>query len=304
MNIDNLRNALNDVEVGNFGSVSMKLVQKVRDGYEVYQPTLQDEMKRDLKQMYVEVLNSPFYEYQQAVYNPNVVEEESIPCGDLTVANAGEILEEIENGERHGNLHELELERINFYYIKFQVNNEEIYIFKRFNKLKKIRNGLFGFIEDNTFHRIENGDFYSIDRDIDIIIYQNEMLIINRFALQTIFNLQDYFYQKTIEALDYLENQDVIENFHEFREDCLNDRLASRRMTKIVATEGRLEGFVRNQDLLPTIINEAALNIELNENGNIIYNSDRETRSQILYCLADAYYRSMLLNRIAEDIAQ
>lgn len=70
------------------------------------------------------------------------------------------------------------------------------------------------------------------------MVFQQEALIINRFALQTIFRLNDYFNQQATEALNFLNQHHVIENFEDFYNDCLNDKLAARRMTKILNTEG------------------------------------------------------------------
>ena len=222
------------------------------------------------------------------------------------MAHVNETIEKIESEENiHGDLNEMNLDDINFYCIRFKQGAESVYIFRRFTKMKKIRKGNVPYIEDNTLRKFDNNLFIGLDRDIDILVYQGQILIINRFALQTIFNLHDYFIQRATEALDQIETGNVISNFVEFREDCLNDRQASKRITKIVNTPGRIEGFLEHANLLPNVIaTEADLEIELNEDGQIIYTRNRQVRSQILFCIADAYYMSLILNRIGEDLSQ
>ncbi|WP_274307268.1 Kiwa anti-phage protein KwaB-like domain-containing protein [Solibacillus daqui] len=304
MDILGLRQFFRDFNVDT-GNISVKLVQKIDQEYEVYEPIVRNRLQRDLKELYVEVLQTRLFGLPQEEYNPNVGQDGYLSVAPLYVAHVDETIEKLESEENiHGDMNEMNLDDINFYCVTFTRNGESVYIFRRFTKMKKIRRGISTFIEDNTLRKFDNDLFIGLDRDIDILVYQGEMLIVNRFALQTIFNLQDYFTTRATEALDHIENGNVISNFEEFREDCLNDRQASKRITKIINTPGRIEGFLANANLLPNVIEEAALEIELNEDGQIIYTRNRQVRSEILFCIADAYYLSLLLNRIGEDISQ
>lgn len=304
MNIQELRQFIGNFNIET-GNISVKLVQKINQEYEVYEPVVRPQLQRDLQDLYTEVLQTRLFELPQEDYNPNIGQDGYLPVAPLYVACVDEIIEKIEEEENiHGDMNEMNLDDINFYCIKFTQNTESAYIFRRFTKMKKIRKGISTFIEDNTLRKFNNDLFIGLDRDIDILVYQGEQLIVNRFALQTIFNLQDYFTGRATEALNHIENGNIISNFEEFREDCLNDRQASKRITKIINTPGRIEGFIENANLLPNVIAEADLEIELNEDGQIIYTRNRQVRSQILFCIADAYYLSLLLNRIGEDISQ
>ncbi|MFJ5768415.1 Kiwa anti-phage protein KwaB-like domain-containing protein [Psychrobacillus sp. NPDC093180] len=304
MNIATLRQFIEDFNLET-GNISVKLVQKIEGEYEVYEPLVREQMQEDLKDLYTEVLRTRLYDLPQEEYNPNVGQDGYLSVAPLYVAHVNDTLEKIESEENiHGDMNEMNLDDINFYCIRFTHNEESVYIFRRFTKMKKIRRGIATFIEDNTLRKFDNDLFIGLDRDIDILVYQEEMLIVNRFALQTIFNLQDYFTNRATEALNHIEDGNVISNFEEFRDDCLNDRQASKRITKIINTPGRIEGFLTNAHLLPNVIAEADLEIELNEAGQIIYTRNRQVRSQILFCIADAYYLSLILNRVGEDISQ
>lgn len=305
MNISSLRQFIASVDPSEVGSVSVKLVQKIADGYEAYEPTVYDKLREEIKGLYSEVLETRLFELPQEEYNANVAQEGHLAVADLNVAHVEKTINELETEDNiHGDMGELKLESINFYCVTLRNKEETMYIFRRFSKMKKIRRGFLGILEDNSLRKIENDLFIGFDRDIDILVFQNQMLIINRFALQTIFNLQDYFMERATEALDKVERGNVIENFDEFREDCLNDRQAAQRITKILNTPGRISGFLRTANSLPNVIGKADLDIELNEKGQIVYKSDRAVRSQILFCMADAYYLSLLLGRVGEDIAQ
>lgn len=305
MNINDLKQFVDNINALDADSVSVKLVQKIGENYEVYEPAVDPDVRRNLKDMYAEVFDTRLFELPQEAYNPNIGQDGHLSVANIDVARVDTTIVELNSEENiHGDLGDLNLEDINFYCIKLTHNDESMYIFRRFTKMKKIRRGFLGVFHDNTLRQVENELFIGLDRDVDILVFQNEMLIINRFALQTIFNLQDYFTERATYALNQIRQGNVISNFDEFREDCLNDRQASKRITKIINTPGRVEGFLQTANLLPNVIAEANLNIELNESGQIVYTRDREVRSQILFCIADAYYLSLLLGRIGEDITQ
>ncbi|AOV07992.1 Kiwa anti-phage protein KwaB-like domain-containing protein [Sporosarcina ureilytica] len=305
MNINELKEFIENLDTDEVDSVSVKLVQKIGENYEVYQPSVHQRVREDLKNLYAEIFETRLFELPQEEYNPNVGQDGYLSVANLEVAHVETTIEEINSEENiHGDLGDLDLETINFYCIKFRHNDESLYIFRRFSKMRKIRRGFLGVLEDSTLRKLENDLFIGLDSDIDILVFQNEMLIINRFALQTIFNLQDYFTERATYALGQIQQGNVISNFDEFSEDCLNDRQASQRITKIINTPGRIEGFLQTAESLPNVIARANLDIELNENGQIVYTRNREVRSQILFCIADAYYLSLLLGRIGEDITQ
>ncbi|MFS0689378.1 Kiwa anti-phage protein KwaB-like domain-containing protein [Sporosarcina sp. 179-K 8C2 HS] len=304
MDISRLRQFINNLDVNEVDSVSVKLVQKINADYEVYEPTVRRPVREDLKNLYSEVFQTRLFELPQEDYNPNLGQDGYLSIANLDVAHVNRTIIELESEENiHGDMAELDLETINFYCIRLEHDNKCAYIFRRFTKMKKIRQGILGILEDNSLRKVNNELFIGLDRDIDILVFENEMLIINRFALQTIFNLQDYFTDRATEALQQIQRGNVIENFDEFREDCLNDRQASKRITKIINTPGRIEGFLEMAHLLPYVIAEADLDIELNENGQIVYTRNRQVRSQILFCIADGYYLSLMLGRVGEDIS-
>lgn len=308
LDINNLREFIKNIDPSEVDSVSVKLVQKISGvlgGYEAYEPSVDRRLRKELKEIYSDVLRTRLFELPQEEYNANIAQEGYLSVAGLDVAHVGTTINEIETEDNiHGDMGELDLESINFYCIKLTNTEGSMYIFRRFTKMKKIRRGFLGVLEDNSLKKIKNDLFIGLDRDIDILVYENQMLIINRFALQTIFNLQDYFMERATKALDKIEHGNVIENFEDFREDCLNDRQAAQRITKILNTPGRIKGFLDTASSLPNVIGKAGLDIELNEKGQIVYKSDRAVRSQILFCMADAYYLSLLLGRIGEDIAQ
>lgn len=305
MNLENVKNIIRNVELNNVGSVAIKFVQKTRNGYEFYTPGIAIDIKRTLQDIYLETLDSRALNMEQRDYNPNLIEDGYITSAPIETAHIDVAIEQLRIVEnQHGDIEDITIENVNFYCVEFIHNNETVYLFRRFSKMKKMRKGILGVIVGNEFNRMENENFLGIDCEVDIIVYNDEALIINRYALQTIFNLGDYFIERANQAFEIVGNADIIDNFTDFRNHCLNDMKATQRMTKIMNTPNRIAEFIAHRDNLPGVIADANLNIELDEDGKIIYVNDREIRSQIIYCMADAYYLSLLLGRVGEDIAQ
>lgn len=302
MNIGAIREFLASVDFNDPDSINMRMIQKIGDGVAVFNPDLSKNMRRDLHKFYGGIIGNKFFEKDQSVYNPNIATEGTLQIADLETAHIKEVINDIENEDNSvDDVEEVELEKLNYYCFKFIRDNKSLYIFRRFTKMKKIRNGICGILQDNSFKKIEIDKFFGLDRDIDIIIFENEALIINRFALQTIFKLNDYFTSRAALALNKLDSKNIFENFSEFQTDCINDKMAARRITKIINTEGRIEGFLDNIEQLPVVIEQFDLDIELNDNKQIKYNGTKESRSQILFCISDAYYQSLILQRLGED---
>ena len=62
-------------------------------------------------------------------------------------------------------------------------------------------------------------------------------------------------------------------------------------------------GFIQNIGQLNTVIQQFDLEIEVDNNNQIVYNRTKEARSQILFCISDAYYQSLILQRFGEDVS-
>lgn len=302
MNIGNVREFIASIDPNEIDSVDMRMIEKLGEGVNSFTPQLSAKMKRELKNFYSEILSNNFFDISQAEYNPNIIIEGKLQVSNLDTAHIRDVINDIENEDNCvDDIGEVEIKNLNYYCFKFTQNNNSLYIFRRFTKMKKIRNGILGIIQDNSFKKLEAENFFGIDRDIDIIIFEGQALIINRFALQTIFNLNDYFVDKAKEALRKLKQEKIFENFNDFKTDCISDKMAARRMTKIINTPGRIEGFIRNIGHLPVVIEQFDLEIELNDENKIKYNGTKEARSQILFCISDAYYQSLILQRLGED---
>lgn len=301
MDISMLRKVISEADITNEKSFNLSFIEKRKNGYTAYIPSLEKSLRESLKNLYLNSLEKNIFEYEQQVYNELGREDEVLDVSDLKVGNIENIIEEIYKQEHCCfDLTKMNLDKINYYVVKIFVNEQTIFLFRRFNKQKKLRKGIKGKFTGNSFVKIDS-EIIGIDDDIDIIIFNNEALIINRYALQTIFDLSDYFLGKTDQAMRVIEGYGKINNFELFEIDCKNDGTAIKRLTKIVNTPELINGFFDNIDQLPKVIKDLSLVISMDHEGKVNYEGSRDERTQILSCIADKYYITLLQGKVGED---
>lgn len=188
----------------------------------------------------------------------------------------------------------LKIEKIGFYCIEIKLDGKTLYIFRQFQKLKKLRSGLLTRLIANDLNVIES-DFLGIDEFTDIIAFENNLYLLNHTSLERIFNYRDEFLRKTNEALGEILNKDVLCNIEQFTSDCCSDIRIMKRFTNIM-TKDRLPMFFDNYERVPDIVSELGLDIEFDESGKIIYR-ERSQLFHIVNLLSDAYFKSLLANR-------
>lgn len=301
MDIERLKQELRALDTNSLTSVKVSFIEKRRDGLTCYVPEISSDLRRAFVTFFNEVLNKNLFDFRQESYNELGKEDEVLEVTTLSTGSIEDTIIAIDNQENSNyDLSEMTLDKINYYVFKFTLGDKKFYFFRRFNKQRKLSKGIRGRFTGNSFIQMEE-EVFGVDDDIDIIVYEDAALIINRYALQTIFDLSDYFLGKTDQAMRTLEAYKKINNFPQFELDCKNDRTATKRLTKIVNTPNLINGFFDNIHHLPNVINEMDLIIKLDKTGNVDYNGSREERTQILSCIADKFYITLLQGKIGED---
>ncbi|MGK4178677.1 Kiwa anti-phage protein KwaB-like domain-containing protein [Lapidilactobacillus dextrinicus] len=301
MNIESIKDTITSLDGNAVDSVKISFVEKRKNGVTSYIPEISPSLRESIMELYCRVLSGQTFQYNQEPYNELGQVDDVLEIATLDVGNIKNVVESITSQENSCyDLSEINLDKINYYVVTFDVSDEDIYFFRRFNKQKKLRRGLRGYFTGNGFVQLES-EVIGLDNDIDIIVYRDEALIINRYALQTVFDLSDYFLGKTDQAMRVIEGYNKINNFESFENDCKNDGTAIKRLTKIVNTPQLITGFFDNMTQLPGVIRDMHLSITLNADGKIEYSGTKEERTQILSCMADKYYITLLQGQLGED---
>lgn len=263
--------------------------------YITHNPSVSEEVQNELFNTIFPYIDKQLNTLKLVDYNPLGVldgELESISTEEIPLFQY--FLNSISEDNINREMDSLKIEKIDFYCIEISYNGKTVYMFRQFQKLKKLRQGFLTRIVDNELNVIEN-DFLGIDELIDIIAFDGKIYLFNHISLERVFNYKDEFLKKTNEALGEILTKNVISNIEQFADDCRNDIRIMKRFTNIMTKE-RLPLFFDNYDRVPEIVAELELDLDFDEDGKIIY-KERSQFFHIINLLSDAYFKSLLAQR-------
>jgi len=185
--------------------------------------------------------------------------------------------------------------KVDYYVVEIENQGKILKFYRQFQKMKRLRKGFLLQIFDDELVRMDS-DFIGIDENIDILEWDEEFLVFNHIALERIFGYKDIFEKKTREAIEIIKNQDVFANIDEFQDACMRDSRILKRFTDIMQKE-RLPLFFENINKVPKLVKELGLNLEFDDNNKLVY-SNRMQLYEITNLMSDAYFRSLLADRI------
>lgn len=263
--------------------------------YLSHNPSVSNGLQKEIIKTVFPDLKAQMNENALVQYNPIGVADREIENMLTTqIPLVNEFLESISDDKVYKDMNNLRIDKVGFYCIQLSVDGKDIYLFRQFQKLRKLRKGFLAQIVNNELLALENS-FLGIDEAIDILLYEGEIYIFNHISLKRIFEYRDEFLQKTNEALGEILNKNVIANIEQFAEDCYRDIRITKRFTNIM-TKGRLPLFFDNYDKVPEIVQDLAIDIDFDEDGKMIYR-EKSQLFHIINLLSDAYFRSLLANR-------
>jgi hypothetical protein len=232
----------------------------------------------------------------------NIVAYNPIGVGDMEIEklNKADILqiplylESIADDTVFKDMTTLRTDKIDFYCVEISYDIQKLYLFRQFHKLKKLRKGILAQIVNNELKTMD-GDFLGIDDSIDIILFGDDVYLINHISLERIFKYKDEFLNKTKEALGELLTENKIANIEQFTEDCCNDIRIMKRFTNLM-TKGRLPLFFDNYDKVPGIVTELELDIEFDDEDRLVYR-EKSQLFHIINLLSDSYFKTLIAER-------
>lgn len=267
----------------------------IENKYISYKPQVKSIVQRELIQTVFPYVINLIEKNKIVEYNPVGVADGEIEKIEANkIPNVNNFMESITDENVNVEMSSLKIDKISFYCIEIRYGGQIIYLFRQFQKLKKLRQGYLTRIVNNELQVMES-DFLGIDEVTDMILFNNEILLLNHISLERIFNYRDEFLKKTNEALGMILSENVIRNIEQFSEDCRRDIRIMKRFTEIMTKE-RLPLFFENYDKVPEIVHELDLDIEFDEGDKLIYR-DRDQLFHIINLLSDSYFKSLLANR-------
>lgn len=181
---------------------------------------------------------------------------------------------------------------IEFFVYEIQSNDTSLYFVRRHNRLRSFRKGFFGKMLNNQFNSLEQEDILGIDDKIDLIIYNEEVLILYHTAFERIFDLRNQFMEAAVNVLDNHLFYDRIQGFEQLRDDLLENLNYVKRVSKLNEVETSLL-FLQRPDSTRNVIARFTLDIDMDNHGNIIYR-DKTQLSEFINLMQDAYYVTLI----------
>lgn len=260
-----------------------------------FQPQVSSAVQKDIIE-----ITFPYIEHQ--LETSTIVEHNPVGVADgeieflmkNDIEQIAIFLQSIEDDAVYKDMSLLEISKIGFYCFKISHNDEAIYMFRQFSKMKKLRRGYIARFFNNELTAMD-GDFLGIDEATDIILTGDKVYIFNHISLERIFNYRDQYLNKTNEAMGEILRQGVIANLEQFSDDCCRDVRIMKRFTNIM-TQGRLPLFFENYEKVPDIVKDLGLDIDFDADGRIDYR-EKSQLFHIVALMSDSYFESLLAKR-------
>lgn len=279
--------------------------KKNRFEFESFEPGVGNNLQQELLDMAIKTLEKSI-EVEQREYSPiGVIEGTIETCQVNELTNFPNLLESFEDEVINPRITGEDIDNLNFYCMKIKIQHpnldeEEIYLFRRITKFKKLRKGIVGKFQDNNFEKISS-ELLGIDDLVDVVVFRNEMLILSHISLERIFAIQDQFNEMAERTLNIVEQSNRIANFTQFKEDCLQDGRVTRSLTKILKEENRIEQSFINFDNMITAVGIFELDITFDQNNTVLVYEDKSQLMDIVRLIRDSFYRSIVNEREGID---
>ncbi|PLR86198.1 Kiwa anti-phage protein KwaB-like domain-containing protein [Bacillus sp. V33-4] len=272
--------------------------------YLSFSPTIGSRLQIELKNLVTSAL-AKVSEVEQRPFSPvGTIEGFIETYSPNQVASFNGILESMnEDLVTRTTIDPEEVSKLTFYCLKIHIDNRgDVLFFRRVTKFNKLAkgNGFIGRFAAGDFEKLDD-TLLGLDPNIDIVIFGEDMLILNHISLERIFSIQDQYHERATQTLDLVGRANRIRNFDQFREDCLSDGRITRALTKLLTEEDRIHQVFENFENVIHVIDIFDLNIELVEENTMLVYEDKSQLLDITRLMRDSFYRSLINNREGVD---
>jgi len=298
--VTNLLYGLNDEEL----AVRLYFSRKRPNGsYLTYSPSIDRPLQVELKKLVTDALYKA-RDLEQREFSPIGTIDGCIETYSVNqVDSFNDIIQSMsEDVVVRTEIQPKDVSKLTFYCLKINLGTRgDILFFRRVTKFNRLaKEGFIGKFYSNDFVKIDD-TLLGIDPSVDIVVFGNELLILNHISLERIFSIHDQYQQKASQTLDLVKRADRIENFDLFREDCLSDGRVTRALTKLLNEEDKIYLVFENFQNVIRVIDIFDLNIELTEGNTKLIYEDKSQLLDITRLMRDSFYKTLINNREGVD---
>lgn len=270
---------------------TLYFTKKENSAYTTYSPEVNVDILNEIISNAIEYLGNR-KEEEMIYFNPTGYRDGTLEwCEQSYVGNYQEVIESYDAGIVE-NIED-DVEKLSFYCLELTCENESLRLFRRITKFKKLYSkGMLAIFSGNQLNKIED-KMLGIDNEVDVIAFRGELLVLKHVSLERIFKINEQFMVKAQETVDFLRDTNKISNFAKFEDDALNDLGIRKVLTKMLREGNDLSTCFDNFENVRETINLFDLQIEIENDGTLIYVEKRQIMD-ILRLARDSYYRSLI----------
>lgn len=185
---------------------------------------------------------------------------------------------------------DIDINDCDFYVFEYKNADNTVYFFRRINKMRALKKGFIGTINNGTFTKLDSDNFVGIDNDIDFILYDDEIYILNHISFERILKLSDEFKEAAVKVLNNDVFKKRIENFDKLKSKALENRNYVKRLAKLKNDNFTL--FLDKIDKTKKVIEQFNLDIEVKKD-KLVFRDDSQV-GNFINLMQDSYYRTLI----------
>lgn len=297
----NININLNEIEskITNIYLLFLKKNNAFENGYQPLKADIDKKIYKNLKEIYIESLKPLFKNPEFEKFSYDVSSDGAIQFLSKSDLNDKILFQILENNIN--NIDSIQplrdfgktLSESYLYAFIFELNNEKTFTLVRkvysSNYLKN--KGLFSYT-DSKLNSVER-DLFVLDSKIDCIIYDDKVYVIGKYNFENMFSYNIHYVEKANTILESIQSNQIVDNFEEFKTDCLDRSTITRKLAELCAN-GTIDSFIKKIKTEPELIENTISKYNLSTsiaNNQLIY-TDISSLSEIINLITENYFEN------------
>jgi hypothetical protein len=177
-------------------------------------------------------------------------------------------------------------------------NSKKIFAFRRTKKFKSFKKGFIGHLIEGHFKKLENENLLGTDGIVDVIVYGENIAILQHIAFERIFHISNEFYENAKKVLSNKKFNKKIANFNQLKNDALKNGNYVKRLSKL-GDSNVPTLFIEDLEATKKVVDSFNLGLSIKDD-KIEYNDETQL-GNFISLMQDAYYKTLIGNQNGVD---